>query len=132
MQVLNLDTGRQLSVELPEKSSAASAAFSPDGSFLALQVNFSNDAGDGELAVQLDLLSIASGRLTAVPQTWVSINALIGFGWPASSESLVAELGFTTKVQLASWHPGASRLATTTLEPQHSPASLVIGQYAAP
>jgi hypothetical protein len=132
VQVLNLDTGRQLSVELPEKSSAASAAFSPDGSFLALQVNFSNDAGDGELAVQLDLLSIASGRLTTVPQTWVSINALIGFGWPASSESLVAELGFTTKVQLASWHPGASRLATTTLEPQHSPASLVIGQYAAP
>jgi len=130
VQLLNLATGRQVSVELPEASSAASAAFSPDGSLLAVQVNFSDDSGDGELAVQLELVSMASGRLTIVPQTWVSSSALIGFGWPASSESLVAELSFTTKVQLASWHPGASRLAITTLGPRHSPASLVIGQYA--
>lgn len=130
VQVLNLATGRQVSVELPEASSAASAAFSPDGSFLAVQVNVSDDSDDGGLAVQLELVSIASGRLTTVPQTWVSSNALIGFGWPASSESLVAELSFTTKVQLASWHPGASRLAVTTPGPQRSPASLVIGQYA--
>jgi hypothetical protein len=130
VRVLNLATGRQVSVELPAASSAASAAFSPDGSFLAVQVNFSDHSDDGELAVQLELVSIASGRLTTVPQTWVSSNALIGFGWPASSQSLVAELSFTTKVQLASWHPGASRLAITTLGPLHSPASLVIGQYA--
>ena len=45
-------------------------------------------------------------------------------------DSLVAELAFTTKVQLASWRPGASRLAIAVLRPQHSPASLVIGQYA--
>ena len=130
VEVLNLATGRQVSVELPEASSAANAAFSPDGSFLAVQVSVSDNSDDGELAMQLELVSIASGRLTTVPQTWVSSNALIGFGWPASSESLVAELSFTTKVQLASWHPGARRLAITTLRPQHSPASLVIGQYA--
>ena len=130
VQVLNLATGRRVSVELPEASSAASAAFSPDGSFLAVQVNVSDDSDDSGLAVRLDLVSIASGRLTAVPQTWVSSNALIGFGWPASSQSLVAELGFTTKVQLASWHPGASRLAITTLGPHRRPASLVIGPYA--
>jgi len=41
----------------------------------------------------------------------------------------VAELGFTTKVQLASWRPGAGRLAIAPLRPQHSPASLVLGQY---
>lgn len=130
VQVLNLATGRQVSVELPEASSAARATFSPDGSFLAVQANFSDDSDDGQLAVQLELVSIASGRLTTVPQTWVSSDALIGFGWPASSESLVAELNFTTKVQLASWHPGASRLAITTPGPQQTPASLVIGQYA--
>ena len=130
VQVLNLATGRRVSVELPEASSAASAAFSPDGSFLAVQVNVSDDSDDSGLAVRLDLVSIASGRLTAVPQTWVSSNALIGFGWPASSQSLVAELSFTTKVQLASWHPGASRLAITTLGPHRRPASLVIGPYA--
>jgi len=130
VQVLNLATGRQVSVELPEASSVANAAFSPDGSFLAVQVSFSDDSDDGELAVQLELVSTASGRLTAVPQTWVSSDALVGFGWPASSDSLVAELSFTTKVQLASWRPGASRLAIAVLRPQHSPASLVIGQYA--
>lgn len=130
VRVLNLATGRQVSAELPEASSAARAAFSPDGSFLAVQADFSDDSADGELAVQLELVSMASGRLTTVPQTWVSSTALIGFGWPASSDSLVAELSFTTKVQLASWHPGASRLAITTPGPQHSPASLVIGQYA--
>jgi len=127
VQVLNLDTGRHVSVELPTAGSAVNAAFSPDGSFLAVQVNFSDDSADGELAVQLELVSIASGRLTIVPQTWVSSSALIGFGWPASSQSLVAELSFRPKVQLASWHPGASRLAITTPGPQHSPASLVIG-----
>ena len=130
VQVLNLATGRQVSVELPEASSVASAAFSPDGSFLAVQVSFSDDADDGELAVRLELVSMASGRLTAVPQTWVSSDALVGFGWPGSSDSLVAELSFTTKVQLASWRPGASRLSIAVLTPQHSPASLVIGQYA--
>ena len=130
VQVLNLATGRQVSVELPEASSAASAAFSPDGSFLAVQVNVGDDSDGGELAVQLELVSVASGRLTIVPQTWVSSNALIGFGWPGSSESLVAELSFTTKVQLASWRPGASRLAIAAVRPQHRPASLVIGSYA--
>ena len=128
-QVLNLATGRQVSVELPTASSVANAAFSPDGSLLALQVSIGDDADDGALAVQLELASMASGRLTAVPETWVSSDALVGFGWPASSDSLVAELSFTTKVQLASWRPGASRLAIAVLRPQRSPASLVIGQY---
>ena len=67
--------------------------------------------------------------LTAVPGTWVSSDALISFGWPASSDTLVAELGFTTKVQLMSWRPGAARLAIAVLRPRQRPASLVIGQY---
>jgi hypothetical protein len=129
VQVLNLTTGRQLSVELPAASSVANAAFSPDGSLLALQVSFSDNADDGELAVQLQLVSIASGRLTVVPQTWVSSDALVGFGWPTSGDSLVAELNFTTKVQVASWRPGASRLALAVLRLRQSSA-LVIGQYA--
>jgi hypothetical protein len=131
VQVLNLATGRQVSVELPAASSVSNAAFSPDGSLLAVQVGFSDDADDGAMAVQLELASTASGRLTAVPQTWVSSDALVGFGWAASSDSLVAELSFTTKVQLASWRPGERRLAIAVLRPQHNPASLVIGQYGA-
>ena len=73
---------------------------------------------------------MASGRLMAVPGTWLSGDALISFGWPASSDSLVAEMSFPAKVQLASWRPGAGRLAIAALRPQQSPASLVIGHYA--
>jgi hypothetical protein len=130
VQVLNLATGRQESVRLPASSSVANAAFSPDDRLLAVQLGFSSDSADGAQAVQLELVSAASGRLTVVPQTWVSSTALVGFGWPAGGDSLVAELSFTTKVQLASWRPGASRLAIAVLRPQHSPVSLVIGQYA--
>jgi hypothetical protein len=130
VQVLNLDTGRQTPVELPAASWVASAAFSPDGRFLALQVSFGDNSYNGQLAVQLELVSTASGRLTAIPQTWVSSDALAGFGWPAGSDTLVAELTFTAKVQLASWHPGAGELAIAALTPRHSPASLIIGQYA--
>jgi hypothetical protein len=129
VQVLNLVTGRQVSVQLPAASSVSNAAFSPDGSLLAVQLGFSDDADDGAMAVQLELASVASGRLTVVPETWVSSDALVGFGWAASGDSLVAELNFTTKVQLASWHPGERRLAIAVLRPQHNPASLVVGQY---
>lgn len=73
---------------------------------------------------------MASGRLMAVPGTWLSSDALVSFGWPASSDNLVAELSFTTKVQLTSWRPGAGRLAIALLRPQQSPASLVIRQSA--
>jgi hypothetical protein len=130
VQVLNLATERQESVRLPASSSVANAAFSPDERLLAVQLGFSSDSADGAQAVRLELVSVASGRLTVVPQSLVSSSALVGFGWPARGDSLVAELSFTTKVQLASWSPGASRLAIAVLRPQHSPASLVIGQYA--
>jgi len=131
VQVLNLATGRQVTAELPGGRSVASAAFSPSGSFLAIEESFSSEADDGGQAVQLELVSVASGRLTAVPATGLSSDALISFGWPASSDNLVAELGFTTKVQLLSWRPGAGRPAVALLRPAQSPASLVIGRYAA-
>jgi hypothetical protein len=130
VQVLNLATGRQVTADLPAGRSVASAAFSPSGSFLAVEESFSNEAEDGGQAVQLELVSAASGRLTAVPATGLSSDALISFGWPASSDNLVAELGFTTKVQLLSWRPGASRPAVALLRPEQSPAALVIGRYA--
>jgi hypothetical protein len=130
IQVLNLATGRQTSAGLPAASSVARAAFSPDGSLLVVQVSFSDNTANGARAVQLEQVSLASGHLTAVPQTWVSSAALVGFGWAAGSGGLVAEFSFTTKVQLASWRPGASRLAIVALTPRHSPAALVIGQRA--
>jgi len=127
VQVLDLATGRPTAVALPAASSAASGAFSPSEGFLALQVSSGNTGDDGALAMQLEVASVASGRLTAMPGTFVSSDALLGFGWPTSGDSLVAEFIFTTKAQLASWHPGASRPAVTVIRPGNTQASLILG-----
>jgi hypothetical protein len=70
---------------------------------------------------------VASGRLTAVPGTSVGSDALIDFGWPTSGDSLVAQFTFPTRVQLASWRPGATRLAAAVVRPEQDQASLVVG-----
>jgi hypothetical protein len=127
VQVLDLATGRHTVVRLPVGSSPASGAFSPSGGFLALQVSSDSLGDNGALALRLDVASVATGRLTAVPGTWVSSDALVGFGWPARGDSLVAEFIFTTKAQLASWNPGAARPAVTLIRPGHTQTSLILG-----
>jgi hypothetical protein len=127
VDVLDLATGHRTTVGLPGASSAANAAFSPDGAFLALEVSFYVGGDDGSLAAQLDVASVSSGRLTVVPGTWVSSDALVGFGWPGDGDSLVAELSFTTEVQVASWRPGAGRLAVAAVSPGRVSDSLVVG-----
>jgi hypothetical protein len=125
--VLNLGAGRSAGVTLPPGSSVASAAFSPGGSYLALQVNAAPGGADGGSATRLEVAATASGRLTMVPQTSLSSDALIGFGWPPGGDSLVAELSFTTKTQLASWRPGAARLAVAAVAPGTGPGAIVTG-----
>jgi hypothetical protein len=127
IQVLDLATGRHTAVALPAASSAASGAFSPSEGFLALQVSSGNTGDDGALAMRLEVASVASGRLTAMPGAFVSSDALVGFGWPTSGDSLVAEFIFTTKAQLASWHPGATRPAVTVIRPGNTQTSLILG-----
>ena len=127
VQVLDLVTGRQTTVELPEAGSPANAAFSPDGDFLAVEVSLYNNGDDGALAAQLDVVSVATGRLTVVPRTFVSSDAMAGFGWPAAGDTLIAELSFTTRVQVASWRPGAARLAVAAVAPGPSSTSLIVG-----
>src|SRR6266702_2856387 len=127
VQVLNLVTGRHTMVELPGGSSAANGAFSPDGKFLALELSIDNSGDGGALATQFDVASMASGRLTVVPGTWASSDALVGFGWPAAGDSLIAELSFTTKVQLALWRPGSARLTVAVIRPGRNSASLIVG-----
>jgi hypothetical protein len=124
VQVLDLATGRQSSVALPSGSSAAGASFSPDGRLLALQLSYGLD---GALAMRLDVATVASGQLTEVPHATGSSDALFAFGWPANADSLVAEFTFMPTIQLASWHPGASRLAVSVLKPGATQASLVVG-----
>jgi hypothetical protein len=79
------------------------------------------------VATQFVVASVATGHLTVVPGTWASSDALVGFGWPAASNSLIAELSFTTKVQLALWRPGTTRLTVAVIRPGRNSASLVVG-----
>jgi hypothetical protein len=127
VRVLNLVTGRQTMVELPGAGSPANGAFSPDGDFLAIEVSLYNNGDDGALAAQLDVVSVATGHLTVVPRTFVSSDAMAGFGWPAASDTLIAELSFTARVQVASWRPGAARLAVAAIRPGPSSTSLIVG-----
>jgi hypothetical protein len=127
VEVLDLATGGDTVVRLPGASSAVNGAFSPDGKFLALQVSFDNLGDDGALAMQLDAVSMASGKPAAGPAIRVSSDALVGFGWPAGGDDLVAELNFMTKLQIASWRPGAHRLAVAAIGPGPESTSLIVG-----
>lgn len=124
---LDLATGRQRIIGLPAGSSPASAQFSPDGRLLALELSFGAGGNDGGLAMRLEVAHVATGRLSVVPGTWASSDALAGFGWPTGGDRLVAELGFVTKVQVASWRPGARRLAVAVVRPDRHPDNLVVG-----
>src|SRR6266581_1014175 len=88
--------------------SASHGRVQPRRGFLAVQVSLSPGGAGGELPTQLEVAPVASGRLTVVPGSQISNDALNGFGWPGGGDSLVAELSFTTKVQVASWRPGAA------------------------
>jgi hypothetical protein len=117
VEVLDLATGQRSVVSLPGASSAVNGAFSPDGKFLSLQVSFDNLGDDGALAMQLDVVSTASGHLSVVPAIRVSSDALVAFGWPVGSDDLVAELNFMAKLQVASWRPGTHRPTIAVINP---------------
>ena len=138
VRVLDLSTGKTTRIALLG-GSAARGAFSPDGRLLALAVSIGNGGDGGATAMQLQVASLPGcvgfrgvappGRhcLTVVPGTWASSDALSGFGWPAGDDSLVAELSFMTKVQVASWRPGSSRLAVVVVRLRQHPNDLVVG-----
>jgi hypothetical protein len=127
VQTLDLATGKHTVVALPAGHSVSGGAFSPDGSLLALQLSFGDTGDGGDLAMQLEVASVTSGRLTAVPGTWVSSDALVAFGWPGGGDNLVAEFNFTTKEQLASWHPGAQSPAVSVVRPGPGQSALSLG-----
>jgi hypothetical protein len=123
VDVLNLTTGRQTVVRLPAGILASGGALSPSGSFLALQLASS----DGQLALPVEVATVASGRLTRMPGSWINSNALAGFGWPSGGDSLVAEFNVASTLLLTSWHPGASALSLAVVKPGPTQASLVVG-----
>jgi hypothetical protein len=130
IQIVSLAARRVEIVTLPAGASVASAAFSPDGAYLAVQVSSGAGGDSGSLSTRLEVAGTGPGRpagLTEVPRISLSSDALVGFGWSPAGDTLVAELSFTTKVQLAAWVPGAPGLAVAVLPPGHSPGQVVIG-----
>jgi hypothetical protein len=124
VRVLDLSTGVTTAVELPAGTFAEGAAFSPSGDFLALQVM--SDEGGGA-STWLEVAATPTGRVTLLPGTSVGSDTVVDFGWPTGGDSLVAEFIFPTKVQLASWHPGATGLAVAVVKSGQEQTSLVVG-----
>jgi hypothetical protein len=127
VEVLDLATGRHIVVRLPGASSAVNGAFSPDGKFLTLQASFDNLGDDGALAMQLDVVSTASGDPAVLPVMRVSSDALVGFGWPAGGDDLVTELNFMAKLQIVAWRSGAHGLSVAVISPGPESDSLIVG-----
>jgi len=78
-------------------------------------------------SMRLEVASVGSGRLTAVPGASAGSDVLVDLGWPTSGDRLVAEFIFATRAQLASWHPGATRPAVAVIPPGQDQTSLVVG-----
>ena len=134
VSVLDLADDRLTGFALVPGEAAVNGAFSPDGRYLAVQVSFASGGNGGGLAMELLLADLASrppgrprARLAIVPDTWVSSDALAGFGWPERSDRLVAELIFGSKVQVATWVPGARRPAVRQVRSAPLSRMLAIG-----
>ncbi len=127
VRVVSLNTGRSVMLKVPHGDTATDGDFSPDGRFLALQVSVGDNGADGALALQLEVADLAWPRLVPVPHTWVSSDALDGFGWPAEGDNLAAELTFATRVQVAFWNPATGRFAVADVSRHDYPAALVTG-----
>lgn len=127
VEVADAVTGQVITVRQPTGQVAVSATFSPDESYLAIQVgpNYAG-TGSGE-ATQLDVVSLRTGQVSSVPGTRTSGGALVAFGWPDGNDTLVAALSFPAKVQLSAWHPGAGRPDVVALKPGPGAAELVLG-----
>ncbi len=115
IRVLRLAAGLPAVITLPPGSSAAAAAFSPDGRYLAVQLSKGSGGDDGGLAMQLAVAPASGGRLVKVPGTWASSDALTGFGWPSGADVVVAEFSFTSAFQLVAWQPGAPQPAVAVV-----------------
>jgi hypothetical protein len=127
VRVVSLRTGRSVVLQVPHGDTATGGYFSPDGRFLALQVSVGDNGADGALALQLEVADLARPRLVPVPHTWVSSDALDGFGWPGDGDNLAAELSFATRVQVAFWNPARARFAVADVSRHDYPAALVTG-----
>ena len=115
VHVLDLPGGRVEEISLPGRSTAYDGAFSPDGRLLGLLVTAGVTAAGRAAATELVVVTVASGRMTAVPGSTVGSGNGVTFGWQAGSHRLIADLGVGTQDQpewqVTEWQPGDARLS---------------------
>jgi hypothetical protein len=127
VKVTDVLTGRVITARLPAGQVAISAAFSPDGRYLAVQAGPDFVATGTGAATHLFVVALRTGRMEAVPGTRARGAALVGFGWPGGADVLVAELLSPATVLLSAWQPGTARPAVAALEPGPAVSGLVPG-----
>jgi hypothetical protein len=123
VQVLNLRSGRDVTLRLIAGIAVASGSFSPDGRFIAVRVSIGTGTSQ---AAELMVAAVTGGPLFAVPNTWVNSTALTSFGWPAHGDELIATLTFTVKMDMVFWDAQAFAQAITELTPAQDPTTLVV------
>jgi len=121
LRLINLVTGRELTLRLIRGHPVA-AEFSPDGRYLAVQVRFGTGRG---FDTQVDIVTLATRKVVAIPSTWVNNDAFGGFGWPGKGDYLAAKLLFGVNVQLAFWNAISSTTAVAYLGPSLDPKALI-------
>jgi WD40 repeat protein len=127
VHVQNLVTGYKLTLRVPPGHVVTDAQFSPDGRYLALEVSAGESSDSSTLEVQLEVATLASGRLTILPHTWATGDPVTGLGWPGNDDRLVAKLNTGSEVQMLFWAPGHRSLALAAVPGSQNPADIVVG-----
>jgi hypothetical protein len=111
LQVLDLVTGYRRTLRITHGVPVA-GEFSPDGRYLALEVR----SGSGpESGTRIQVATLATGHVIAVPGSAAGGGALSGFGWPGLDDYLAAVLSSRAGVEIAYWNAATSRAASARL-----------------
>ncbi|HKG51412.1 MAG TPA: hypothetical protein VKB14_13310 [Actinomycetales bacterium] len=133
--LIDLATGRQRALALPSDPVPATAAFSPDGSRLA--VSTFGLAGEDAAAPgtgpdphtgRVFVLDLSSGRSRQVPGLLTGRNQAADVAWAPGGAVLLLGVKWPTYERIARWHPASNRLRAlpARLSGSHPPGSLSI------
>lgn len=122
VHVFDARTGQTSSFAIPRGSlvshddGISDAAFSPDGTLLAVRLSYHADQ-----IWRLAVIDLATGRLRMVPGVDLTLTAagLLGFDWQSGTHRLVLTLpvaGRDKLLQVGYWQPGLARLRLTTAQ----------------
>ncbi len=116
LKVLRLSTKARLTIPLTVGTWADVGTFSSDGRLLAVQVASAVQSNGYAAATRLQVIELASGKVTVLPGATIGSQIAVSFGWQAGADLLKAALVRPSGlVQVASWQPGDKHLAVQVL-----------------